>query len=198
MSSLSDVLQLFHFDGSSQDSSGDSSMESFFERVGDFFRHFTDHLFHAHHDCPPSQPGGGGDDTGNPITPSGGDGHCSGSSNNNSPGDGSQCAVDTDDGNHTNGWWLGASNWTNPDCPPLCNLPGVGGTDTGHGEDEQTSSQSDLGAAQSDQRLGSNLAQLVQAMAGHLASSAALDAGSNSHIAADPAAQTVLTAAWHQ
>jgi hypothetical protein len=197
MSSLfSDVLQLFHFDGSSQDSSGDSSMESFFERVADFFRHFTDHFFHAH--CPPSQLSGGSDETGNPTTPSGADGHCSSSSNNDSPGDGSQCAAGTDDGNHTHGWWLGSNNWTNPDCLPLCNLPGLGGTDTGHGGYEQTSSQSDQGAAQSDQRLGSNLAQLVQAMAGHLASSTALDAGSSSHVAADPAPHTSIAAAWHQ
>src|SRR6266545_649 len=147
--------------------------DSFFERVTDFFRRFTDHFLHAHHDCPPTQPSGSSEETRNPTAPSGVDGHSSGSSNNNGPGEGSQCAGGTDDGNHAHGWWMG-TDWTNPGCPPLCNLPGPAGTDGNHSGDGQAS-QSEINGVHSDQRLGSNLTLLVQAMASHFVTGTGFD-----------------------
>jgi hypothetical protein len=194
MSSIfSHLLQLFHMDGQSEGSSGGSPIENWLEGVSDFFRRLADHFFHAHHDCPPNQSSGGSEDADNPTAPSGGDGHCSAPSNNSGPGDG---AGGTDDGNHAHGWWL-ATDWTNPDCPPLCNPPNPSGTDGNHSGDEQASSQFEPDAVHSDQRLGSNLTQLVQAMASHFVNNAGFDPGSNSHIAANSASETTLAAVWH-
>jgi len=200
---LSHFLHIFHLDGPPQDSSGNSPIETLLQRIGDFIQSFTEHFLHDH-PCPPDQPSGGNGDTAHSTSTSAAEDHGNSqsggsSSSGDDPTDGNRCTSDFHQGtgNSTDGW-QGSNIWTDPHCLPLCNPPGFGDTEMSHPEEEEGSPQSEQATTHFDHRVGSNLAQLVQAMAGQLANGSGFDPASSTHIAGDLAPHTALAAAWHQ
>ena len=200
---LSHFLHIFHLDVPPQDSSGNSPIDTLLQRISDFIQSFTEHFSHGR-PCPPDQPSGGNGDTAHSSSTSAAEdlsGPQSGgpSSSDDDPVAGSPCTSDShqDAGNSTDSW-QGSNIWTDPHCLPLCNQPGSGNTEMNHPEDEEGSLQSERATTHSDHRVGSSLAQLVQAMAGQLADGSGFDAASSTHIAGDLAPHTALAAAWHQ
>jgi hypothetical protein len=194
---LSQLLHILRLDDPAPGSSGNGPLENLLERVEDFFQRFAEHFFHPH-PCPPDQASGSSEATNGPGASPGANG---------SAGSGGTHSSDSTQGNdecgpisHPAGDGDSTHRWpsSNPDRLPQCNLPGFGSTDKKHAGDEQASPRSEREAAPSDHQLGSNLAQLVQALASHLGNGTGFDSGSSSHIVSDPAPLTTVAAAWNQ
>jgi hypothetical protein len=198
---FADLLDFFHRD-EGQGSSDNGPLENLLEHLEDFLRRLAD-FFHAH-PCPPDQPSGVGEDLGHQATAlSGMNGSHAGTQSGDDPTPGNSESIagwqherNTPDGNSIDR--SGNSNaWTKPDWLSFCNLPG--GSDMTHVDRSHFGDEEDSPPQHSDNdRVGSNLAQLVQAMGSQLVNGAGFDPVSTSHIAIDAAPQVGVAAVWHQ